>query len=204
VAEFKAFVATIAEAAKQKKLSEEIQLDAVEMVRRSERALGIAVQQGQEAGEIMQRGETLSRGNRYVSRDQRDTAISKPSAESFFSGGHSERTDSYVMATATDEEYEAVIVSGKEEGNLSRANVTAKVKDISSYRDKHEEKWATIAEMADQGYRSAQIAKAVGMDGDRGTLEVRLRTHSGRPKPNLGQGLLAPARVGLPESAGRG
>jgi hypothetical protein len=52
VADFKAFVATVAEASKQKKLSEDIQSDAVEMVRRAERALGVAIRKGQETGEI--------------------------------------------------------------------------------------------------------------------------------------------------------
>lgn len=57
VSEFKAFVATVAEAAKQKKLSEGIQLDAVEMVRRAERALGVAIRKGQDAGEIARGGQ---------------------------------------------------------------------------------------------------------------------------------------------------
>lgn len=57
VAEFKAFIATVAEAARQKKLSEGIQLDALEMVRRSERALGVAIRKGQEAGELRRDGQ---------------------------------------------------------------------------------------------------------------------------------------------------
>jgi predicted DNA-binding transcriptional regulator AlpA/DNA-binding helix-hairpin-helix protein with protein kinase domain len=57
VAEFKAFVATVSEASKQKKLSEGIQLDSTEMVRRAERALGVAIRKGQEAGEIADKGQ---------------------------------------------------------------------------------------------------------------------------------------------------
>lgn len=55
MAEFKAFVATVAETAKQKKLSEGIQLDAVEMVRCSEHALGQTIREGQSRGEISDR-----------------------------------------------------------------------------------------------------------------------------------------------------
>ena len=57
VSDFKAFIATVSEASKQKKLSEGIQLDATEMVRRAERALGVAIREGQEAGTIARRGQ---------------------------------------------------------------------------------------------------------------------------------------------------
>jgi hypothetical protein len=57
VADFKAFVATVAEASKQKKLSEGIQLDATEMVRRAERALGVAIRDGQASGNIAKNGD---------------------------------------------------------------------------------------------------------------------------------------------------
>jgi len=53
IADFKAFIATAADAAKRLKVSKEIQVDAEVMVRRSERALGQSIRGGQERGEIM-------------------------------------------------------------------------------------------------------------------------------------------------------
>jgi len=157
VAEFKAFVATVAEAAKQKKLSEEIQLDAVEMVRRSERALGIAVRQGQEAGEIAKPGGDQRRGP-TASVDA--VAISP---KSFF-GTRKEYDDTYAMTDlASDEQFETALESAKGEGNLSRANVVRKVAEISTFREKQSDKWGTVTELAAQGFTSPQIAKTVGM-----------------------------------------
>lgn len=161
VAEFKAFVATVAEAAKQKKLSEDIQLDAVEMVRRSERALGIAVKQGQESGAIQSKTNMQFRGNQHANRP--DGSVGMPSPDQFFSGG-GERTAVYAVTdNVTDAEFEEAVTAAKEEGNLSRANVVSKVQSLTAYKETHDEKWATIAQMAADGYHSAQIAKTVGM-----------------------------------------
>ena len=52
IANFKAQMATVAEATKQLNLSKEIQLDAQEMVRRAERGVGLAIRKGQAEGTI--------------------------------------------------------------------------------------------------------------------------------------------------------
>lgn len=128
VSEFKAFAATVAEAAKQKKLSESIQLDAVEMVRRSERALGVAIRKGQEAGDLQSRGSTAFRGNQHVPADRPQESFT--STDEFFSGGK-ERTDTYAMTDGvSDAQFEEALSEAKEEGNLSRANVVRKVTSI--------------------------------------------------------------------------
>jgi len=99
VSEFKAFVATVAEAAKQKKLSESIQLDAVEMVRRSERALGVAIRKGQAAGEIATARSNLTQNARTSHHDVRGTA-------EFFAHGQ-ERADTYAVTDdVTDEQFD--------------------------------------------------------------------------------------------------
>lgn len=162
VAQFKAFVATVAEAAKQKKLSEEIQLDAVEMVRRSERALGLAIRDGQERGEIASKKNIEFRGNQHVA-NRPDMAVTRTSPDSFFSGG-GERDSVYAMTDGADDaEFDIALAAAKEEGNLSRANVVRKVQELSSYRDQQNEKWDRITELAAQGYTSHQIAREVGM-----------------------------------------
>lgn len=161
VAQFKAFIATVAEAAKQKKLSEEIQLDAVEMVRRSERALGVAIREGQERGAIERAGASSFRGNQHMAAEQPQGSLTSPLQ--FFNGGK-EKTETYAMTdNVTDEEFDVAVSAAKEEGNLSRANVVRKVQELSTYRDQQTEKWDKVAELAVQGFTSPQIAREVGM-----------------------------------------
>jgi len=122
VSEFKAFVATVAEAAKQKKLSEEIQLESTEMVRRAERALGVAIRKGQDAGEIATPGQI---GNGRTSRH--DDLLSPAQ---YFSHGQ-EKTDTYNMTDdVSDAQFDEALADAKFEENLSRANVVRHVKQI--------------------------------------------------------------------------
>lgn len=161
VSEFKAFVATVAEAAKQKKLSESIQLDAVEMVRRSERALGVAIRKGQDAGEITSRTNQPFYGNQHTAG--LGPQESQASPDEFFAGGK-ERADTYAMTDdVSDEQFEQALSEAKEEGNLSRANVVRKVASLTSYRDEQAAKWDRVADLANAGYTSAQIAREVNM-----------------------------------------
>lgn len=162
VADFKAFVATVAEAAKQKKLSEDIQLDALEMVRRSEDALGRAVREGQRAGEILVRGEVVNLRNQHGG-DRRYATIPKISPDEFF-GNAAERTAIYEMADASTEEVELALSVAKDEGNLSRRNVQKTLREVrSSSSELLAEKWFLIEDYAGRGFTSTQIAKTVGM-----------------------------------------
>ena len=161
VSEFKAFVATVAEASKQKKLSEGIQLDAVEMVRRAERALGVAIRKGQEAGEIASRGSIGGVPPGARSRNLQDLARPTdfaPSSElSNTSGGI------YDMALGSDEDFETVMAEGKEERNVSRSNITRKLKDLPTHSEAQAAKWQTVRDLANDRLTSPQIAKRVGM-----------------------------------------
>jgi hypothetical protein len=165
VAEFKAFVATVAEAAKQKKLSEGIQLDAVEMVRRSERALGVAIRQGQEAGEIGGRHDGTATAHREAHRGVANITV-PPSPSEFApkhelaatNGGIYDITDG-----VTDEQFEAALSEAREEGNLSRANVVRKVTKLSTFKEEQDAKWDRVELLANSGYTSAQIAREVGL-----------------------------------------
>lgn len=155
VSEFKAFVATVAEASKQKKLSEGIQLDAVEMVRRAERALGVAIRKGQDTGEILSAGQRSDR-----------TGNALPDAKSvkeYVQHGQ-EISDIYSMTDdVSDGQFEGVLAEAKDEGNLSRANVVRKIKNLPTHSEKQAEKWQTVADLANDRLTSAQIAKRVGM-----------------------------------------
>ena len=166
VAEFKAFVATVAEAAKQKKLSEGIQLDAVEMVRRAERALGVAIRKGQGSGDIAKRGDIGGRSgllHHDPSRSSNQQDLDKPTdfasmhELSNTSGGIYDLTDG-----VTDDDFNAALAEAKEEGNLSRANVVRNVKR-KTRPEQQSSDLAYIREHADSGMLSGQIAEHLGL-----------------------------------------
>lgn len=161
VSEFKAFAATVAEAAKQKKLSEGIQLDAVEMVRRSERALGVAIRKGQDAGQIAKSGDIGGIPPGATARSSNRDDLALPSE--FFD--HSQaRADSYAMTDGvSDEQFEEALAAAKDEGNLSRANVVRKVAKLSTFKEEQDAKWERVELLANSGLTSPQIAREVGM-----------------------------------------
>lgn len=151
IAEFKAFVASAADAARRVKISKEIQLDADEMVRRSERALGQAIRNGQAAGEIASNGERINRG----------LPDEKTSATEFFTGGQ-ESTDVYALGDTPAHVFEEAVAEAKSEGNLSRANVVRKIKEVRSPETRLE-RADLIRSLAQRGYRSRQMATQVGV-----------------------------------------
>jgi hypothetical protein len=123
----------------QKKLSEGIQLDAIEMVRRSERALGLAVRHGQSTGQVARRGDAGGtsglRGN--ATRTSRGEHLE--SSDQYF-GSDVERNAVYqVTDDVTPEQYDLAISVAKDEGNLSRANVVRKVQEVKSGAQQRED-----------------------------------------------------------------
>lgn len=135
VSEFKAFVATVAEAAKQKKLSEGIQLESTEMVRRSERALGVAIRKGQDSGEIETpveargRAGQIARGTHQIVGDD----LMKPKPTDYASAHELSRSQGgiYDMTDAvSDDQFEEALADARFEENMSRANVVRHVKQI--------------------------------------------------------------------------
>ena len=114
ISEFKAFVATIAETTKQLNLSKEIQLHAVEMVRRAERGVGVAIRQGQEEGTVARQGNPYDR--------------TSYSPDEFMKRG-TPSMETYAMTDGvSDEKFDDAIAKAKTEGNLSRANVVRKLR----------------------------------------------------------------------------
>lgn len=158
VSQFKAFVSTVAEASKQKKLSEGIQLDAVEMVRRAERALGVAVRSEQQNGTILPHGVRRDRPGQH--RDGNTILTDIVSNDEWRGNGAGIK---HLTDDVTDEDFEEVIAEAKEEGNLSRSNVVRKLKDRPTFAEAQADKWQTVAQLADERLTSAQIAKRVGM-----------------------------------------
>ena len=141
IAEFKAFVATIAESTKQLNLSREIQLDAQEMVRRAERGVGLAIRKGQEAGEIRKVGDAPTPATEPYLRERNgrvevvqpaavdtSTSLPGPADVTGITRDVLARAVYAVTDGVTDERFDAALSEARNEGDLSRANVVRKVK----------------------------------------------------------------------------
>lgn len=115
IVEFKARADALRHYAKQKNLALDAQLAATEIVRRSERALGLAIRKGQEEGTIVKKGE-------------RGLPPGKTSPSDFFAGGSDTFAVYQMTDSASDDEFEQAIAEAKAEKNLTRANVVRKVK----------------------------------------------------------------------------
>jgi len=131
-AQFKAMVATIAETTKQLGLSKEIQLDAVEMVRRAERGVGKAIRKGQEEGTVRKPSagggypshqNVLPASDRQYDNKARPTDFAPGYDLSSTNGGIYAMTDD-----VTDEDFEEALSAAKAEDNMARANIVRKVK----------------------------------------------------------------------------
>ncbi len=119
------------------------------MVRRSERALGVAIRQGQEDGTVRSKGEgggptgDYLRGESTVHIDPvRDSNMISP--KQFFTHGTDAVQTYAVTDDVTDAQFDAALETAKEEGNLSRANVVRKVVELGSCQQRQADKWATI------------------------------------------------------------
>lgn len=173
IAEFKAWAATVAEMTKQKGLAAEIQAEAQEMVRRAERGIGVAVRNGQSAGEIRANGQ---RGSAQVTYERvrngnvekvsqgavLDETSSLASPGTFF-GSAEERVDAYALTDGvSDEQFEEALTAARNEGNLSRANVVRNVKGVKGEGLTPVERLGTIRDLAPRGFTSGQIADEIG------------------------------------------
>lgn len=177
IANFKAWAATVAEMTRQKGLAEDIQLDALEMVRRAERGIGVAIRNGQEAGE-------LRKGGRYPSNFSGPEKLNSPS--DFFTGGGTQ-AETYAMTDGvTDEQFDEVLDNARAEGNLSRANVSRKARRVSSQELPERKRFTNprdfefdglapicavpvlreekIKELSDWGFAGSQLLKELSSD----------------------------------------
>lgn len=167
IAGVKAEVATAAEATKQLGLSKEIQLDAQEMVRRAEFTLGKAIRKGQEAGTVARQGQ----GGGSPDLQRSDKTMSLPThfashAELHGQGGH--RNGIYGLADGVEVvEFDAALAEAKDEGNVSRANVVRKIREKKApSAPTREDRANHVADLAEKGYSSRQIATEMGVHFD--------------------------------------
>lgn len=139
IAAAKAEIATAAEATKQLGLSKEIQLDAREMVRRAEYALGKALRKGQAEGTIAPHGGT----NGFNKQEVEGSSSSLPRPLDFGSrseiygtqGSHGSSPGALALADEIphDADFDAALADAKAEGNLSRANVARKAREKAGH-----------------------------------------------------------------------
>lgn len=169
IAAAKAEIATAAEATKQLGLSKEIQLDAQEMVRRAEYALGKAIRKGQADGAIETLSDARSRAGRISSgQHPDDSAVSKRPLADFASRDDLIGNGAGIAHLADDvdpSDFDAALDAAKAEGNLSRANVVRKIKQQESPVTR-EARACDIAELAQEGHSTRQIAKKLGITED--------------------------------------
>ena len=125
IADFKAEIIAVAQYAKQKKVSEEIQLDATLMVRRAERELGVAIREGQDRGEIKSYGQNKGRYNTPSS------GLEEPASPTEFLGNSGSTTREIYLMTddVSDEEFNNAVESAREEKNPSRVNINRKIRE---------------------------------------------------------------------------
>lgn len=133
VADFKAEIIAVAQYAKQKRVSEEIQIDATVMVRRAERSLGVAIREGQGRGTV-QTISTAARDRELMKAGVlQEKSCSSPSDFATPTELYGGRNPGGGVLGMTDDvtgpEFDAALDTAKGERNLSRANVVRKIKE---------------------------------------------------------------------------
>lgn len=179
VAEFKAWAATVAEMAKQKGLAKDIQLDAQEMVRRAERAIGVTIRHGQAAGEIATVSELQAYAGKmsYAQRNSGNRPFAlpsrKPSPGEFIAQGSMTRAGITPLTDGlSDEQFEEAVALARAEQNMSNRNLVRKAQQVAGHLP-FNERIAKIRELAAQGHTSGQIAHALGATAPRAEEHVR-------------------------------
>jgi hypothetical protein len=157
MSDFKAQIITIAEYAKQKRMSEELQIDSTVMVRRAERGLGVAIREGQERGEIKRKGMRAAQ--------TADSTLSEPpspsdyltNAEMFGDQRGNGGNGIYAMTdNVTDDQFEHALTEAVDDRNVSRANVVRKIKgDIPAPKPRKTTPVLSRAMDGISGYRMA-------------------------------------------------
>lgn len=173
VAAVKAAVAMAATYSRELQLSKEIQMDAQEMVRRAEYALGKAIRQGQAEGTVATVGTSSGPRSDYerngamvrVDRTGDTSSISRPTDFALETELYGNGSGILQMADADPEVVEEAIDEAKGEGNLSRANVVRKIKGRQSPVTR-DDRAKEIARLAEMGYSTRQIAPQIGIGED--------------------------------------
>ena len=122
IVQTKAEAAALAAFSRQRQLGQDAELSALEVQRRAERGIGLAVRRGQDQGLIARSGDNNRIGVRHSELLSPHVAVKAKSRR--------ELTENYYALAdgVTDQAFEVAIEEAKSEGNLSRTNLVRKVK----------------------------------------------------------------------------
>lgn len=172
IAAAKAQIVTAETYARELHLSKEIQLDAQEMVRRAEYALGKAIRRGQKEGTVYAQGTNPGPQRDYLRNGQVVHAggVAQTDTLSIPVTDLANKSELYnsrgnildLVDGVEPEEFDHALDEAKAEGNLSRANVVRKVKQQTSpvARD---QRASLIVKLADEGYSTRQMPAKLGI-----------------------------------------
>ena len=182
IAAAKAQIVTAETYARELRLSQDIREDAVEMVRRAEYALGKSIRKGQADGTIFAPGKNPATDREYVRNGRviggavdRTTSSSAVPVTALASSSdlYNHKGNIMDLAEATVEELDTALEAAREEGNLSRANVVRKIgkTDLATRRTRAE-KADLLEDLAQQGFSSRQMCKALAFSRDEQVREL--------------------------------
>lgn len=182
IAAAKAEIATAAEATKQLGLSKEIQLDAQEMVRRAEYALGKAIRKGQAEGRVGgdHGGDRRSSAARELDRPTDYATRRELYGSDAARPGILTLTDSAASLSdgVSDKTFDRAIEEAKAEGNLSRANVARKIIGKSAPAP-------APAGSTERAHQEAELINAFGSIVRRSLTPANVATLSPRARKRL-------------------
>lgn len=159
VANLKAKVATVATATRELGMSKEAQELAAEAVRRAEWALGRAIRKGQEGGTVRPHA---GRPTNSVQGTELASPTDFASDLELYDRPSQGKAGILTIGEASEDEFNAALAEAKAEGNLSRANVSRKLKRDKPKPSGRAAKADLLRDLAAKGYTSAQMQKPLG------------------------------------------
>jgi hypothetical protein len=133
----------------------ESQLDAKELLRRGERALGRTVRNGQRAGIITDSRNNRGKTGRFLT--------GSVSPKIYFPAGGQNQTFAYRFTDGvSDALFEEAIKACREEGSLSRRSVAEYIANDVGRRTTRDRTLARIQQLADKNFTSHQIMQELG------------------------------------------
>lgn len=133
VVNLKSYAEGVRKFVRDKKLGRDAELAAIEIVRRAERAVGIAIRRGQAAGEIETKSEAAARASE-VRLGRGDGKAKKPRIVDYLSkhDASSSHVDVFDLTDGvSDEQFEAALAEAKAERSLARINVKRKIQGLA-------------------------------------------------------------------------
>ena len=162
VAQIKGSTAVMEKLSKELRLSKECQLDAAEMVRRSEYALGKAIRQGQASGTIRTQGQ---RETKVCTAQTLPPKASEFATHAELYGNGLVGAGIYALAAADEDEFEDALSKVREAGVMTRSSIVREVNE-SKRGESRADRADKIEPLARQGLTSEQIAKRLDLHRD--------------------------------------